>query len=530
MPAIQAPVTLVYPTETPLTPAGQDDFRNRIGVFVPVNNIGTLGGVGFGCGICPAPPSGFTGLPGHQDPSGPNYGNYTFTDGSVMVWIPAFYYRIGHASNPGFARWGLNSIDVLPYSDFANVAAANAAGYALHRAFYNANTIQLGVFVDKYLCSNNSGTASSLRYGNPLSTAAAHNPINALTGAPANNYGGVLAAAKTRGSRFFAAPRFVHALVALLATAQGMAAPSAASCAWWRATGNLGPRGCNNNALGDADEALVRYQSAGYSNCGKTGSGSPLAMTTHNGQDCGVADVNGNMWQVSWGVTCIVTDKAVTGVGLTNPLTLTVPAHGATTGKEVMVTSLGGSTQLNDRMYRVTVIDANTISLDGVNGTSGIGAWTSGGTARFGNFYAVGEAADITTLTGGNSLATDAWGIAGITAHSVAISPNWRTDYPNNGFSQLMGNAANQVVAADVSGGAWRRAGWGMVGGDLSTSGSGSAAFAQDFYYQVIQSELCPLAAGDWGNGVGAGPWAALWGHARGSSNGTVGFRAASYL
>ena len=516
---------------TPLTDAQRAEVRTSLGLSTaPINNIGAVGLAGFGVGICPSLPAGFTGMSGYQDPLSPNYGNYTFTDGSVMVWVPAFYYRIGHASNPGFARWALNSIDVIPYSAFADVATANAAGYALHRAFYNAGVTQAGVFVDKYQCSNNSGTASSLRYGNPLSTSAAHNPINALTGAPANNYGGVLAAAKTRGSRFFAAPRFVHAALALLATAQGQAAASAGPCAWWESTGNLGPRGCNNNALGDSDESLVKYQSDGYSNCGKTGSGSPLAMTTHNGQDCGVADVNGNMWQVSWGVTCIVTDKAVTGVGLTNPLTLTVTGHGTTTGKEAMVTGLVGSTQLNDRMYRVTVIDADTISLDGVDGTSGIGAWTSGGTARFGNFYAVSEAADIATLTGGNTLATDAWGITGITAHSVAITPNWRTDYPNNGFYQLTGNAANQVLAADVSGGAWRRAGWGMVANDLATSSGGTAAFAQDYYYQYIQSELCPLAAGPWGGGVAAGPWAADWFSARGYSLDTVGFRAASYL
>jgi hypothetical protein len=530
MPNIPTAVTIVYPTDTELSDAGRADLRARMGIDPGLNNIGAEGLAGFGVGICPSLPAGFTGLPGYQDPLSSNYGNYIFTDGSVMVWVPAFYYRIGHASNPGFARWALNSIDVLPYSAFADVATANVAGYALHRAFYNAGAIQAGVFVDKYQCSNNSGTASSLRYGNPLSTNAAHNPIGALTGAPANNYGGVLAAAKTRGSRFFAATRFVHAALAMLATAHGQAAASAGPCAWWKSTGNVGPRGCNNNALGDSDESLVKYQSDGYSNCGKTGSGSPLAMVTHNGQDCGIADVNGNMLQVSWGVTCITTAKSITGVGLTNPLMLTVVSHGTTTGKEVQIQSLAGSTQLNDKIYRVTVIDANTISLDGVNGTSGIGAWTSGGTATFGNFYVVSEDADVAALTGGASLATDAWGITGITAHSVAISPYWRTDYPNNGFVQQLGNTTQQVFAANVSGGNWRRTGAGMIASDLAVAASGAAVFGQDYHYQHIRNDLCPVAAGDWNNGVSAGPWAAIWSNARGDSLAYVGFRAASYL
>jgi hypothetical protein len=289
------------------------------------------------------------------------------------------------------------------------------------------------------------------------------------------------------------------------------------------------PRGCNNNGLGDLDDSQVRYQSDGYSNCGKTGSGSPFAKTTHNGQECGVADLNGLMYEVSPGVTCTATSIAVTGIALTNPLRVTVPAHGGATGKEVQLESLGGSTQLNGKMYRYTVVDANTISLDGVNGTTGVGAWTSGGSATFGTFYALTTAADAETLTGGNSLATDAWGITGLTAHSAPITPHWRTSYPSNDFYQLMGNAAEQVFSPALSGAGWGLTGAGMIGSALAI-GPGTNAVGRDFYYQYIRGELCPLACANWGDGANAGLWPVFWGDARANARSSVGFRAASYL
>ncbi|MEG7772399.1 hypothetical protein U2088_15795, partial [Listeria monocytogenes] len=68
----------------------------------------------------------------------------------------------------GFA---LNVCDVKAFSYFADVATANAAGYALHRDFYNAGSIRPGFFVDKYLVSRNGSIASSLKNGVVLSSA-----------------------------------------------------------------------------------------------------------------------------------------------------------------------------------------------------------------------------------------------------------------------------------------------------------------------------------------------------------------------
>jgi len=259
-----------------------------------INDIGVPGRQGFGAGVCPGPlPTGMTGIGDFTDPASDTYGNYIFSDGSVMVWIPAFYYKIYKISM---------DFDIKPFAHFADVATANAAGYALPRAFYDGGTVQTGVFVDKYICSNNSGVASSLKNGNPLSTYRSHNPINALKGNPDNAYYGTISAAKTRGDDFFVNSRFIFAALALLSLAHAEAALDATWCGWHHPEHNF-PKGCNNWNLGDHYDSDVRYGSDGYSSCAKTGSANHFSRTTHNGQNCGVADLNGCMWEVTPGVT-----------------------------------------------------------------------------------------------------------------------------------------------------------------------------------------------------------------------------------
>ena len=200
-----------------------------------VNHIGVPGQRGFGVGIAPEVPAGFAKLAGTEDPASENYGNYQYSDGSVMVYVPAFFYKYGTGSN-GLA---VNLVDVKPFSHWATVADANAAGYALHRAFYNGGSIRQGFFVDKYLCSNNGGTASSIKNAAVLSSAQRGSLSTAtfasLTGAPTNNLAGAIAAAKTRGSRFFCNTRFIRGALALLANAHGSAATGTAFCAWYSA-------------------------------------------------------------------------------------------------------------------------------------------------------------------------------------------------------------------------------------------------------------------------------------------------------
>ena len=495
-----------------------------------VNDIGIPGMVGYGVGICPSIPSGYSALAGTYVLGHDEYGNYKYSDGSVQCWIPAFYARIGHANNPTYAAYGVNSVHTLPVSAFADKAAANAAGYFLPRCFIDGGVIKDGVFVDKYMCSNNGGIASSIKNGNPLSTAADHNPLSGLTGAPSNNYAGTWAAAKTRGANFFLASRFIYAALALLSVAHGQAATSATNCAWYDATGVANfPKGCNNNALRDANDASVLYTSDGYSNCGKTGSGTPFAKTTHNGQACGIADLNGLMWEISQGITCIATSKTITAATQANPVKLTMTAHGMTTGQYLQVTGIVGMTQLNDKIYKVTVVDANNVTLDGVDGTA-FTAYTSGGTGAYGTFYAAKESAAMANFTGGNTLATDHFGATGVAANMDAFTPAcFRTDYPNNGFAQKLGNGANQVLSAELTGNnaVLRSLGVPIA---LGASSAGSNLFGQDYLYQYIRNELCLPSGAYWSYGSGAGVWASYWSLARTNSDAYGGFRSASYL
>ena len=272
--------------------------------FGSINNIGVMGEIGAGVGICPLSYSGMSDMPGTMIKGHDNYGNYQYSDGSVMCWVPAYFYRWGSAESPHHAAHGNNACDILPLSAFPSILAAAVAGWPLHRAFWDDSVVQPGVFVDKYKCSNNGGTASSIKNGIPLSSNAANNPFSGLSGSPSNIFAGAIDAAKTRGPDFFPTSTFIPDMLNTLSIAHGQAATSAAACAWYDSAGVINfPKGCNNNALRDINDTSVIYESTGYSNAGKTGSGQPFAKTTHNGQVCGVADVNGGMWEICPGLT-----------------------------------------------------------------------------------------------------------------------------------------------------------------------------------------------------------------------------------
>jgi hypothetical protein len=534
--AASSAVAVVTGGTASLTPAPGKiplaDASGRIasGWIMAANHIGIPGQAGFGAGICQTPPAGYTPLTGCSDPSSDNYGNYAYSDGSVMVWIPAFYYRIGHASNPTYSAHGLDSVDIQPISRFASVAGANAEGYALHRAFIDGGVQQPGFFFDKYMVSNNAGIASSLKNGNAISFHADHNPVSGLNGAPSNIYASAILAAKTRGAAFHAGSAFQYAALALLSLAHGQAATSATWCAWYDAAGNTNfPKGCNNNALRDTNDSTVLYVSDGYSNCGKTGSATPFAKTTHNGQASGVADLNGLMWEVAIGITCIATSKTVTAATQANPVQITAAAHGYTTGDEIMLAGIGGMTQINDRIFTITAVDANTFTLNGVDGTA-FTAYTSGGSATKGAFHAAKEATAMRNLTGGNSSATDHWGATGVAAmmEPLGFSP-LRTDYPNNGVSRRMGDGANAVLNPATSGTGYKRTALGIPQ-SAAMGASGINRFGQDYFYQHIRNELALIVSAYWSDGSTAGVWARLWTGTRGGSGWGVGCRAASYL
>lgn len=418
-----------------------------------INDIGVAGQQGFGVGICPGPlPAGMSVLPGYNDQSSDNYGNYQYSDGSVMVWIPAFYYKWGTGSN-GIA---LNSVGIKAYSSYVSESAANADGYALHRAFYDGGAPVYGVFVDKYLASNNGGIASSLKNGVVLTSAQRGSlstaVFSALNGAPANTYYGSVAASKTRGSNFFVSNRFIFGALALLSYAHGKAATASTWCGWYDASGVTNfPKGNNNNALGDTNDSAILYQYDGngtYTGCGKTGSANLFNRTTHNGQNCGIADLNGLVYEINPGLT-------------------------------------------------------------------------SDGT----NYYVLKKTATMKSLTAGNTLATDLWGSAGITANYDSLGATYEAITASNGWKYF--GSTNQVFSAAVNGNAWNYAGLGLP---LSTGVGGTNAFGNDGLYDARPNELCPVSGAAWTGGSYAGVWCVYLHGGRSASYAYVGFRSALYL
>lgn len=509
-----------------------------------INDIGKAGNVGFGVGICPPQlvPNGFTPMSGYDNPMSDNYGNYQYKDGSVCVYIPRFYYKI---------TAGTNTIIIASIWDYPTMAAANAAGYAMHRAFIDGGVHQMGFFVDKYENSKNAyGTgyiASSIKNGLPLSTASTHNPIYSatpgvgLTACAGNYYYETINAAHARdgvngainaSSIWHVHSRFQWSALAMLSLAHGQAATSTAWNAWYHATYNY-PLGLNNNNLSnaDVDVAGLVYTSDGYvsGKSAKTGSGVPFNKTTHNGQACGVADMNGNMYEINIGMTCIASTMAVTGASQANPCAITVASTTAlTTGDWIQITSVVGMTQLNDKVYKITVLDGTTFHLDGIDST-GYTAWSSAGTIMYGKWYAANESTAMKTFTPGNSGATDHWGATGVAALMTKMTMSAMPFKPGGVFLQRYGSSTNQVLDEATSGDGWILTGLGLPRDANAINTTGTDRFGKDFFYQYVRNELCVRSGGYWYDGSNAGLWLVSWYAHRTHSHDTVSLRCALY-
>ena len=325
--------------------------------------IGIAGAMDFGVAPCSENYAslGLSEMTGTTTAGHDNYGNYQHTNGSIVVWVPKFYYRVGNASAPQYATYGANSLEIVGTETFTTEAQANAAGYALHRAFIDGGIEKGGFFIDKYICSKKVGdtnVAVSVKNGNPicLTTNATYNPSSTMSGCT-----GILADAVTlsraRGEGWNATSVFMVGALAMLSLAHGQRSTSTTHCAWYNATYNF-PKGCNNGSRADVNDTSVTWSASPDTAAkGLTGSASTFAKSTHNGQNNGVADLNGLMYQVTIGMTNIGTSATDTAQIATNTIYLlktTAYLKNLTAGWDGATDAWGNTTNLSTRFSAVT--------------------------------------------------------------------------------------------------------------------------------------------------------------------------------
>ncbi len=141
----------------------------------------------------------------------------------------------------------------------------------------------------------------------------------------------------------------------------------------WQAKGEtLSPDGTPTVQL------VKTYASAGESNARdiiKPVSGT--VSLTHNGSDYTPAAID-----TTTGIVTLAAEwsAAIENITQADPAVVTITGHGRSSGEVLYIDGVSGMTEINGQAYSITVIDADTFSLDGVDST-GFGAYTSDGTA-----------------------------------------------------------------------------------------------------------------------------------------------------
>ena len=453
---------------------GQFTTKNRF--YELYQLIGTAGSQGFGVGAlnelqAAEVASWITPMQGATDPTSDNYGNYTTTNGSIMVCIPKFFYKRGNENSPLYAKYGKNCLDIVGIEMFNTEAEANASGYALPRAFIDNGEEKDFFFIDKYKCGKyGSASCSSLPNVNPISltTSNGYTKSQGMT-----NCSGILADAITlsraRGEgRFQCQSVFMNAALQMLIDAHAQAATSTNYCAWYDGTGVKNyPKGCNNNALADVDDTTVTYAQGDNGGSSvkkpKTRATANFAKTTHNGQACGVADLNGMLYEVLIGVT-----------------------------------NIGANDTATNQIQNATA-------------------------------YVLKRSAKLADLTSGWNGETDAWG----TAEKLATRYDLVNDFfigTNGAISGRVGNGENQVFSGAINNTdtEYLRANCGYVKDANSISSNGSNMYGADYYYEYNRENLVVLGSCNWYDNAVAGAFFRYYYYRSGSSS-YFGFRASAY-
>jgi len=166
-----------------------------------VYEIGVAGEVGFGVGAIKDEniPKNWKKLDGHDNINHKNYGNVSDENGSIMVWIPKFWFK-----------W--------TKKNKCKISSVEKDGYVIHRAFIDGGVEKDGFFIDKYECGNENGIFTSKLELEPCATYG-NSSISKLNNNPESNFGGLYKAAQTRGNNYFLTTLFIWNALGMLAYA-----------------------------------------------------------------------------------------------------------------------------------------------------------------------------------------------------------------------------------------------------------------------------------------------------------------------
>lgn len=473
-----------------------------------IYTIGLAGMPGFGVGCCPP-----EYLPADIKPlsSGtydlmrehPHFGNYIhIPSASIVCFVPAHYIEVQATGGTGAPTYGTKII-------ISDTQTGNAV---LPKAFTDDGGSLLGVFIDKYQCSNGkpdgSGTPNhtsgpggtpltgGIAISRPLSwpvspiaqSGTLYSPfslcnstaLNSAATTPANNLGGVWALVKSRGADFAPCPIWIRSQIAYLALAHAQALldgsgnpiGGATSKAAWMDVAPYAPKGNNNNgsdvnktSLTFARTDLTGHTSgfAGQASRAFTGAAlissvAAVEHTTHNGQLSGIVDVNGNMFDTTPGLTAVGT-----GAG-------------------------------DFRLFPASAAWTSTSSNSSITGATGV----------------------ISLIAESSASADDGIWFAASGASNYLVAHAGGTFHPSSAFASATKRAMTET----------------MIPRQLGTSGSQTSTniFGGDLFYSARVNDVLPLVGGVWVSAATAGVFAVNLSIPSSSTNNNVGARAVRLL
>lgn len=92
-------------------------------------------------------------------------------------------------------------------------------------------------------------------------------------------------------------------------------------------------------------------------------------------------DLDAGLYEIESAVSYSQNSGSITAATAASPVSITSAAHGLSTGDKVHISGAAGMTDLNDKEYEITVVDVDTFTLDGIDG-SDYDAYTGSGTWR----------------------------------------------------------------------------------------------------------------------------------------------------